>query len=110
MVAHAHAAPRPLERWALHPMLLEFLWMSTNVLFFVFPPVWAAAKVIPGESLLLYHPIVGVSLVVARFIVGRRLDRVPRGLPILGGVACGAVALLIAATAETVAVLTIAGA
>ena len=34
--------------------------------------------------------------------VGRRLDRFPRGLPILGGIACGAAGCLVAAFADTV--------
>lgn len=99
-----------IERRALLPMVLEFLWMSTNVLFFVFPPVWAASKGIPVDQLVLYYPIVGIALVVSRFTVGRRLDRFPRGLPILAGVACGGAALLVATFAETVAMLTLAGA
>jgi len=99
-----------IDRRALLPMVLEFLWMSVNVLFFTFPPVWAAAKGIPVSDLVPYYPIVGIVLVIARFTVGRRLDPLPRGLPILGGVACGAAACLVAMTADTVAVLTVAGA
>jgi predicted MFS family arabinose efflux permease len=83
--------------------------MTTSVLFFVFPPVWAAAMDIPVEDLVPYYPIVGLVLVVARFTVGRRLDGMPRGLPVLAGVGCGAVALLVAAAADTVTVLTVAG-
>jgi MFS family permease len=41
--------------------------------------------------------------------VGRRLDRFPRGLPILGGIACGAAACLVAAFADTVPLLIVAG-
>ena len=70
-----------IERRALLPMVLEFLWMSMNVLFFVFPPLFAA-KGIPVDELVLYYPIVGVALVVSRFVVGRRLDRLPRGVPL----------------------------
>lgn len=99
-----------IDRRALLPMLLEFLWMSVNVLFFTFPPVWAAANDIPVGDLVPYYPIVGIVLVVARFTVGRRLDGLPRGVPILGGIACGAAACLVATTAESVAVLTVAGA
>jgi predicted MFS family arabinose efflux permease len=95
-----------IERHALLPMVLEFLWMSTNVLFFIFPPVWAAAKGIPVEQLVVYYPVVGLTLVIARFVIGRRLDRFPRGVPILVGVGFGAAALLLAATADTVLVLT----
>ena len=98
-----------IDRRALLPMLLEFLWMTVNVLFFVFPPVWADAKGIPIGDLVLYYPIVGFVLVITRFTVGRRLDRFPRGLPILLGVGCGALALVVGAAADSVATLTLAG-
>lgn len=98
-----------IDRRALLPMLLEFLWMSVNVLFFTFPPLWADQQGIPVGDLVPYYPIVGIVLVIARFTVGRRLDRFPRGVPILGGVACGAAACIVATTATTVPVLIVAG-
>jgi MFS family permease len=99
-----------IDRRALLPMLLEFLWMSVNVLFFTFPPLWADQQGIPLGDLVPYYPIVGIVLVIARFTVGRRLDRFPRGVPILGGIACGAAGCLVAAFADTVPVLIVAGA
>jgi predicted MFS family arabinose efflux permease len=98
-----------IERRALLPMWLEFLWMSVNTLFLVFPPVFVAAKGLPVSDLVVYYPIVGTVQIVARLVVGPLLDRVSRGVPLLAGAACGAVALAVAATADTVAVLTVAG-
>jgi MFS family permease len=98
-----------LERRAVLPMLIEFLWVTSNVLFFVYPPVWAAARDIPVAELALYYPVVGVVLVISRVVIGRRLDRVPRGVAILAGAGGGAVAVLVASTAETVLLLTVAG-
>ena len=99
-----------IERRAVLPMVLEFLWVSTNVLFFVFPPVWAVARDIPIAELTLYYPIVGGVLVLSRMILGRRLDRWSRGAAILAGAAFGAVAIVVAAFADTVLLLTVAGA
>lgn len=98
-----------IERSSLLPMLLEFLWMTTHVLFFIYPPVWAAEKGIPVSALVLYYPAVGLALVISRAVAGRRLDRVPRGVPILIGIGCGAVALGVASMAESVAMLVVAG-
>jgi MFS family permease len=99
-----------LERRAVLPMSLEFLWVTTNVLFFVFPPVWAAAREIPVAELALYYPIVGGVLVLSRVIIGRRLDRWTRGAALLAGAAGGTAAIVLASFAESVLVLTVAGA
>jgi MFS family permease len=99
-----------LDRNALLPMTFEFLWVTTNVLFFVFPPVWADARGIPVAELAYYYPIVGGVLVVSRLVLGRRLDRWSRGAAILAGAAGGIVAIILAAAADNVAVLTLAGA
>lgn len=98
-----------IERRALLPMWLEFLWMSVNVLFFVFPPLFAAEKGIPIADLALYYPIVGGALIITRLLVGPRLDRVSRGLPLTIAAAFGTTALLVASVADTVLLLTIAG-
>lgn len=98
-----------IEREALLPMWLEFLWMSVNVLFFIFPPVFAAANGIPIADLALYYPIIGGALIVTRLIVGPRLDGVPRGRPLMIATACGTAALLLASMADTVLLLTVAG-
>jgi MFS family permease len=94
----------------MRPMTIELLWMTTNVLFFTFPPVWAAARDIPFEALAFYYPIMGIALVASRIVLGRRLDHFSRGGTILAGAAGGCAAILLAATAETVIVLTVAGA
>jgi MFS family permease len=98
-----------IERRAVLPMIVEFLWVSTNVLFFVFPPVWAVARDIPIAELTLYYPVVGIVLVASRVIIGRRLDRWSRGAAILTGAAFGSVAIALASLADTVLLLTIAG-
>jgi predicted MFS family arabinose efflux permease len=99
-----------LERRAILPMAIELLWVSTNVLFFVFPPVWADARDIPVSELAAYYPAVGAALVTSRVVIGRRLDRFSRGAAILAGAAGGAMGILLASVADTVLVLTIAGA
>lgn len=98
-----------IERRALLPMWIEFLWMSVNVLFFVFPPLFAAENDIPLADLALYYPIVGGVLIVTRLIVGPRLDRYPRGLPLLLATGLGALSLVVASMADTVLMLTLAG-
>lgn len=99
-----------IERRALLPMWIEFLWMSANVLFFIFPPLFAEAKGFPIEDLALYYPVVGGVLIVSRLLIGPRLDRFPRGLPLVVAVSFGALALVVASFAQTVVLLTVAGA
>ena len=98
-----------IERRALLPMWLEFLWMSVNVLFFIFPPLFAAEKGIPVTDLTLYYPIVGGVLITTRLLVGPRLDRFPRGAPLAFAAVCGTASLLVASIADTVLLLTVAG-
>jgi MFS family permease len=98
-----------LERRVLLPMTLEFLWMSTNCLFFIFPPVWAREQGIPLEALALYYPALGFAMVGARIVIGPRLDRVARGWPVILGATLGAFALVVAVVADDVAVLTVGG-
>jgi MFS family permease len=106
------ATPLPtalIERRALMPMSIEAAWIAAYTLFVIYPPVWAAWHDVPVLDLAVYYPVVGLVLVVSRITVGRRVDRVPRGLAITIGVVGGSAALLFAATAESVAVLTLAG-
>lgn len=98
-----------IEKRALLPMVLEFLWMTVNVLFFIFPPLFAAANGIELQALAIYYPVVGAVLIVTRLVVGPRLDRLPRGVPLVVAIASGTVALVFAAAAETVLTFTIAG-
>lgn len=98
-----------LERRVVLPMTLEFLWMSTNCLFFIFPPVWAREHGIPVESLALYYPALGAAMVGARIVIGPRLDRVPRGWPVILGASLGTAGLLVAVVAQDVLMLTVGG-
>jgi predicted MFS family arabinose efflux permease len=98
-----------IERRALLPMWLEFLWMTVNVLFFIFPPLFAAQNDIPLADLALYYPIVGAALIATRLVVGPRLDRLPRGVPLMIAAGSGTLALLVASLADSVLTLTIAG-
>ena len=59
-------------------MWLEFLWMSVNVLFFIFAPLFAAHNGIPIGDLWIYYPIVGGVLIATRLVVGPRLDGLRR--------------------------------
>jgi MFS family permease len=99
-----------LERSAVLPMLIEYLWVSTNVLFFIYPPVWADARGIAVSELALYYPVVGAVLVISRVVIGRRLDRFTRGIAVLIGAGGGVIGILLASVSDTVLVLTIAGA
>jgi predicted MFS family arabinose efflux permease len=98
-----------LERRVLLPMTLEFLWMSTNCLFFIFPPVWARERGIPIEALALYYPVLGIAMVGARIVIGPHLDRVARGWPVILGASLGALGLLVAIAARDVVMLTAGG-
>ncbi len=99
-----------LERRVVLPMTLEFLWMSTNCLFFIFPPVWALAHDIPVEALAVYYPVLGATMVLARMVIGPRLDRVARGRPVILGACLGVAGLLLAVLAQDVPMLTAGGA
>jgi MFS family permease len=98
-----------IERRALLPMAIEASWIAAYTLFVVYPPVWADWHGVPVLDLAAYYPIIGAVLVVSRLVVGRRIDRIPRGLAIAIGVIGGTSALLLAAAAESVAFLTLAG-
>ncbi|MBX3031221.1 MAG: MFS transporter [Chloroflexi bacterium] len=98
-----------IERRVVLPMTLEFLWMSTNCLFFIFPPVWAREHGIPIEALALYYPAMGFAMVAARIVIGPRLDRVARGWPVIMGAGLGVVGLVVAVVAQDVAMLTVGG-
>ncbi len=98
-----------LERRVLLPMTLEFLWMSTTCLFFIFPPVWARDHGIPIDSLALYYPALGIAMVGSRVVIGPRLDRVARGRPVILGALLGALGLVVAIAARDVAMLTVGG-
>ena len=108
--SRGHSWRNLLERSATLPMSIEFLWVMTNVLFLIFPPVWAVARDIPVSDLTLYYPIVGGTVVVSRLVIGRRLDRWSRGAAIATGTVLGGSAVVIAAFADTVGLLTFAGA
>jgi predicted MFS family arabinose efflux permease len=98
-----------IERRALLPMWLEFLWMTVNVLFFIFPPLFAEQNGIPIEDLAFYYPITGGVLIMTRVLIGPRLDGVRRGIPLSIAAVSGVIALLVAAGADTVLMLTVAG-
>ena len=82
-----------LERSALLPLGLEFCFTLIQTLFWVYPPVFAQALGIPFEGLAAYYVPVGISVVLSRLIVGRRLDRVSRQSALLIGAGMAAAAL-----------------
>jgi predicted MFS family arabinose efflux permease len=98
-----------LERQALLPMTIEALWTSINALFFVFPPVLAAARGIPLDALPVYYMAAGIALLVGRASSSRILDHAERGTIILVGAALGAAALGAAALATTIEGLIVGG-
>jgi len=103
------AASGLLERGALLPMTLEFMFTSVSALFLVYPPVFAASHGIPVFELTLYYPAYGISLVVVRLAAGRLLDRAPRGAVIAAGAIVSIVALGVAIVADSVPTLAVAG-
>jgi MFS family permease len=98
-----------VERQALLPMSLEFLFTLTTTLFWVYPPVFARALDIPVEQLTNYYVLVGVAVVLSRLIAGRYMDRLARRTALLLGAAMTACALATAGLATSVAVLALAG-
>src|SRR5262245_15299399 len=106
------AAPRSrslLERGAVLPMILELLFTSVQSLFLIYPPLFALDKGIPVEQLTLYYPIVGATLVISRAALARLSDRIGRGPVLVGGAVVAIIGLAVAATANDVLTLTIAG-
>ncbi|MGH2379898.1 MAG: MFS transporter [Candidatus Limnocylindria bacterium] len=89
-----------IERNALLPMTIEFLWISGQTLFVTYPPVFADEQAIPLEQLAIYYPVMGGVLIITRLIVRRHLDRYPRHLVLSTGISIGIVALGVAAIAS----------
>ena len=98
-----------LDRGALLPMTIEFMFTSVSALFLVYPPVFAATHGIPVADLTLYYPAYGIALVLVRLLAGRVLDRVPRGVAIAAGTTVAILALGVAIVADSVPGLTVAG-
>jgi MFS family permease len=98
------------EPGAVVPMGLEFLFTSVSALFLIYPAIWATSRQIPLEQLALYYPVYGVVLVGLRLISGRYIDRAPRRPVIAAGAGLAIVALVIAAGAQDVPMLTVGGA
>lgn len=98
-----------LEPAAVLPMSFQLMFTSVVSLFLVYPPVLAAEHGIPIADLAIYYPLYGLTLVVARAITGRVIDRLPRSLLIAGGAVVAMVALLIASFATSVPMLCLAG-
>jgi MFS family permease len=98
-----------IERPALLPMTLEFLFTSVSSLFLIYPPVLFASLGLPVESLAAFYLISGGTLVATRLIAGRFVDRLPRHRVIAIGAVTAMVGLVVAIGASSVIVLTIAG-
>jgi MFS family permease len=98
-----------VERQALLPMSLEFLFTVTTTLFWVYPPVFARWLGVPVEVLASYYVPLGVAVVLSRLIVGRFIDRIARRTALLLGAAMTACALLVAGVAMSLPVLAVAG-
>ena len=99
-----------LEPSAVLPMVYQLLMSSVVSLFVVYPPLFAAAAGLPVGDLIAYYPVYGIVFVVSRILAGRVVDRIPRTTVLIAGAALAGVALLIAASATTIASLTVAGA
>jgi MFS family permease len=98
-----------LEGSAILPMVFQLLMNSVLSLFVVYPPLFADQHGIPLTGLVLYYPVYGFAFITARIVAGRVVDRIPRARVMIAGAALAGVALLIAATATTILMLTVAG-
>jgi MFS family permease len=98
-----------LEPSAVLPMVYQLLMSSVVSLFVVYPPLFAASLGLPIGDLIVYYPVYGVVFVGSRIVAGRFVDRIPRGTVLIVGAALTGIALLVAATATTIAGLTIGG-
>lgn len=98
-----------LERGAMLPMVIEVLFSSTWSLFLIYPPLFAQDRGLPVEQLTLYYPAVGITLVIARAALAKLSDRVGRGPVLIGGTGAVIVSLAVAAVANDVVVLAVAG-
>jgi MFS family permease len=114
----ANAAPRNVhpsapswtpEHSAVLPMTIELLFSFGVSLFLTFPPVWAAQHGIDVASLALYYPAFGLALVGVRAVASRFLDRFPRRTVIAAGALIATVGFGLAAFADSVPMLTLAG-
>lgn len=99
-----------LEPGAIVPMGLEFLFTSVSALFLTYPAIWASSRGIPVDQLAFYYPVYGVVLVGLRLVSGRYTDRLPRRAVIGAGAVLAIAALAVAAVANDIPVLTVAGA
>ena len=112
--AEAPAPTRARPSWspeqsAVLPMTIELLFSFGVSLFLTFPPIWATQHGIDVSSLTLYYPIFGLALVSVRAVGSRVLDRFPRPPVIATGAVLATVGFVVAAFADTVAMLTVAG-
>lgn len=97
-----------VDRAAVLPMSVGFVWVSVQTLFVVFPPVFAAERGIPVSELTLYYPVMGGVLIAARLFARRITDRLPRLHVLVFGLAMGIIAMGVATTARSVADLLLA--
>jgi len=98
-----------LERHAILPMGIEFLFTITYTLFWVYPPVFAASLGIPIEAMIGYYVPVGIAVVASRLAMGRVIDRLGRRTALLLGAAAVTAGLVVASSATTIVPLAIAG-
>jgi MFS family permease len=98
-----------LEPTAVLPMLYQLLMNSVLSLFVVYPPLFAAQHGLPLSDLVVYYPVYGAAFIASRLVAGRLVDRVPRVTVAIVSALLAGVALLVAAAATGVALLTVAG-
>lgn len=98
-----------IERSALLPMSLEFMFTAVSSLFWVFPPVLFSTLGLPVEDLAVFYLVTGGTLIITRLVVGRFVDRLPRHAVIAAGGLTAMLSLVVAIGAQSVLVLTVAG-
>jgi MFS family permease len=83
-----------LERGAILPMMIEFLFTLSLPVYFTFLPVYAVQRGIPLPQIAIFFPIYGVVFVGARFLLAPYADRIGRRLLLVVGVTSGLLGML----------------
>jgi predicted MFS family arabinose efflux permease len=97
---------RFLEPVAVLPMIVLLLFTSASSLFLVYPPLLAPERGIPLSDLTIYYPAYGLVLVLVRLASSRLLTGVAPSRAIAAGGVLAVAALLLAAVAHSLLVLT----
>lgn len=88
---------RIVERSALPPTLMVTTFLAAQTIFTVFPPLYVVGIGVGVETLAVYYPIYGLTMVLSQIFSGRLSDRIGRGNATRLGCTIAAVGLATAA-------------